>query len=95
MVNRTYQVMDKFDPDKDYPVKIRKGIALCLSMMKKGETIRSSEFAQKHHKKLTKKDNALASIQAVSLNIRTGKKIGVIKEVNTEPISFGLSIQSL
>jgi len=42
MVNRTYQVMDKFDPDKDYPVKIRKGIALCLSMMKKGETIRSS-----------------------------------------------------
>lgn len=88
MVNRTYQVIDEFNPDKEYSVKIRKGIAQCLSLMKKGELIRPSEFAQKHHKKITRKDNVLASIQAVSLSIKTGKQIGVIKEVNTEPISF-------
>ena len=46
MVKQYYKVLKKFNPEKDYGIKIRKQYGKCLSMLKAGQKINPQEVAE-------------------------------------------------
>lgn len=56
MVKQFYKVLKKFNPQKDYGVKVRPQYAKCLSMLKVGQRINQKDFAQEFGHEFTNKD---------------------------------------
>jgi len=85
MTNIFYQVIQEFNPEKQYPVHIRNQIANCLSLMKKNEQFRTYDFARKHQGKLSPKNKFDTAKFVVIHSLRVARKIGMIKQVNPNP----------
>jgi len=84
----TYQIQDEYCPEKQYDVHIRKQIATCLSLFKKGEQIHIYEFARKYQNQLTKSDDLEVARNVVGKSVAIGKQLGFITKVESEHISF-------
>ena len=82
---KVYQVLKKFDSQKDYGFEIRPQYAKCLAVMKKGEKIDSKIFANKYKNGFTSRRNTLeATLAVVYKTISIGKEIDILKEIPNE-----------
>lgn len=88
MTNLTYQIQEEYCPEKQYSIHVRKQIATCLSLFKKGEQIHVYEFARKHQNQLTKSDDLEVARNVVGKSVAIGKQLGLITKVESEHISF-------
>ncbi len=88
---RVYQVLTKFDSNKDYGFDIRPQYGKCLSVMKKGDKFDSTQFAKDHKNEFTQRRNTIeATLAVVHKAITMGKRIGMLKEIpnDSTPILF-------
>lgn len=85
MTKQIYKVIEEFDENKDYGIKIRRQYQKCLSTLKKGETITPPEHARKHLNEFTLKPREFqTNREIVSHACTIGRKIGVLQEVSLE-----------
>lgn len=88
-MTKTFQVLERFDPKKDYGVKIQPRFSKCLGLLQKGQVVSQIPFARVHQSELTtRKDSFANSEWIVRKSFQLGQKIGVINEVDDFPISF-------
>lgn len=85
---KTYQIIDTFDPSKDYGIHIKKGVAKQLAVLKKGEMVDSGEFLRINASILNPKAKPLSWQKHVSATLAVGVKIGILQQVDLNPISF-------
>lgn len=85
---KTIEILEKFDPKRDYHVSIRKQVFTVLSELEKGKQYRLSELIEKYDGVITKKKNLISTRQVFKHMMKIGKEIGVIKEVVDYAISF-------
>ena len=88
---KIYEVLTKFDSNKDYGLAIRPQYGRCLSVMKKGDKFDSNQFAKDHKNEFTQRRNTLeATLAVIHKAITIGKRIGMLKEIpnDTTPILF-------
>lgn len=84
-----YQVLENFDSDKDYQIKIQPRFLKFFSLLNKGETINPTEYANENHKSLGTNDTSLGnSLWIVKTGLSHGIKMGIVKKVDLYPISF-------
>lgn len=85
MVQTLVEVIEEFDPTKDYGIEIRKQYRMCLSVLKKGEKINPNEFIQNHLNKFTHGTKSFkTNREAVYHAFWIGKKIGILKSLPQE-----------
>lgn len=85
---KTIQVLENFDPEKDYSIKIRKQVKDALMLLEKGKTYRLNDLVLKYDGKLSKKKNLVNTRSIFKHMMRDGKAIGIIEELKKDPISF-------
>jgi hypothetical protein len=85
---KTYQVIENFDESVAYPVKIDPRFKNVLISLKKGELIEPANFIRQNIGKFCKGTSQKANMTVVYDSLQIGTKIGIIKEVQLEPISF-------
>lgn len=76
-----HQVIEEYNPEKEYPIRIRNQIANCLSLMKKGKQFRTFEFAREHTQELSPKNKFDTARYVVTHSLRIARRIGMVKEV--------------
>ena len=85
MTKIIYTVLEEFDENKDYGIKIRKQYQKCLATLKKGEKIIPAEHAKKHLNEFTiKPSDFVLNRTIVSHSCTIGKRIGMLEEVSLE-----------
>lgn len=85
VVQHFLKVVQNFDPKKDYGIKIRLQHAICLSVLKKGETTNPRKFMEENLNKFTKgKRSFETNRELVYHAFWCGKKIGMLKELPHE-----------
>lgn len=77
--SKTYQVIESFDPMKDYGIKLHNRFKTALSEFKEGEEFRPKDIASK-----LPVSNQTLAYDTISLGI----KIGILKLIEIEPSSF-------
>ena len=85
---KTIQILENFDPKKDYHIPIRKQVATILSELEKGKQYRLVELVEKYDGVITKKKNLVSTRQVFKHMMKIGKEIGVIEEIVDYAISF-------
>ena len=85
---KTIEIIEKFDPKKDYKIPIRKQVFTVLSELEKGKQYRLVELVEKYDGVITKKKNLQSTRQVFKHMMNIGKEIGVIKEITDYAISF-------
>jgi len=88
MKGKTIEILNDFNPDKNYKIHIRKQISLVLSKLEKGSQYQLAELIDEWDGIVTKKKNLASTRDVFKQVMRVGKDIGIIKEVIHEPISF-------
>jgi hypothetical protein len=79
---KIYEVLGKFNSNKDYGFDIRRQYGQCLSVMKKGDKINSREFAIAHRGEFVQRRNTIeANLAVVQQAVSIGKRIGMLKEI--------------
>ena len=89
-----WQILEDFDPNKDYGIRVSPRIQKILSLMKKENTILSREFVDSNKDTIrgflrTKTDTAVR--RAVETTLATGVQINLIKKIkgpNNDKISY-------
>lgn len=75
---KIYEVLAKFDSDKNYGFDIRPQYGKCLSVMKKGDKFDSKQFVNDHRDEFTQRRNTLdANLAVIYKAITIGKRIGL------------------
>ena len=88
---KIYEVLKKFDSEKNYGFDIRPQYGKCLSVMKMGDKFDSNQFVKDHRNEFTQRRNTLeANLAVIYKAITIGKRIGMLKEIpnDTTPILF-------
>lgn len=85
---KTIEILENFDPKKDYGIPIRKQVFTVLSELEKGKQYRLVELIEKYDGIITKKKNLQSTRQVFKHMMKIGKEIGIIKEVVDYAISF-------
>lgn len=93
MVKQFYKVLKKFNPQKDYGVKVRPQYATCLSMLKVGQKINQKDFAEKFGHEFTKKKTQKAKEEAVYHAFMLGRKIGILRVLSTTELGYGVAYE--
>ncbi len=83
-----HQVIEEYNPDKEYSIPIRNQVANCLSLMKKGEQFRTFDFAREHIHELSSKNKFDTARYVVTHSLRVARKIGMVEEVEENHSSF-------
>ena len=83
-----HQVIEEYNPDKEYSIPIRNQVANCLSLMKKGEQFRTFDFAREHIHELSSKNKFDTARYVVTHSLRVARKIGMIEEIEENHSSF-------
>lgn len=84
---RVYEVLTKFDSNKDYGIAIRPQYGRCLSVMKKGDKFDSKQFVKDHRNEFTQRRNTLeANLAVIHKAITLGKRIGMLKEIPNDSV---------
>jgi hypothetical protein len=85
-------VVEEFDPDKSYPIKIRPQYARILSSFQKGQKINPKEYINDNQSLFTKKGTQKAVAGAIYHALTLGRKIAVLRDLTDAeagaPISF-------
>jgi len=85
-VTKQFQVLETFDPNRDYGVSIQPRFHECFKHFERGQIITQSEFTEKH---LTESEKSRSNwLWIVNHGFRLGTEIGILKEVLKNPISF-------
>jgi len=89
-MTKQFQVLEDFDPNKNYQTKVQKRFQKCMSLFDKGDIISQVEFAKKHQDELgiRVKGNETNALWISRRSFEIGQKIGIIQEVQKNPISF-------
>ncbi|SMH71159.1 protein of unknown function [Candidatus Nitrosotalea okcheonensis] len=78
MVQTLVEVIEEFDPVKDYGIEIRKQYRMCLSVLKKGQKINPNEFIKSNLNRFTHgKKSFKTNREAVYHAFWIGKKVGI------------------
>lgn len=81
---KVYQVLKKFNPNKDHGFDIRPQYARCLEAITRDEKVNANEFAKNHRGEfVTRKNTMEANLAVVHKAISIGKKLGILQEVPT------------
>jgi len=88
MSGKTIEILENFDPDKNYKIHIRKQIISVLSKLEKSKQYKLSELIKEYDGVVTKKKNLQNTQDVFKQVMRVGKEIGIIKEVVDYAISF-------
>lgn len=76
---KIYEVLTKFDSEKDYRFDIRPQYGRCLSVMKMGDKFDSNQFVKDHRNEFTQRRNTVeANLAVIYKAITIGKRIGII-----------------
>lgn len=85
-------VVEEFDQNKSYPIKIRPQYARILSSFQKGQKINPKECINENQSQFTMKDTQKANAGAIYHALTLGRKIGVLRDLTDvesgAPISF-------
>lgn len=85
MVQTLVEVIEEFDPVKDYGIEIRKQYRMCLSVLKKGQKINPNEFIKSNLNRFTHgKKSFKTNREAVYHAFWIGKKVGILKPLSRE-----------
>ena len=93
MVKQYYKILRKFNPEKDYGIKIRKQYGKCLSMLKVGQKINQKDFANEFGHEFTKKNTQKAREDAVYHAFVLGRKIGMLQELSAIELGYAISYE--
>lgn len=88
MSGKSIIITESFDPKKKYPIHIRKQVLNILKDFKKGDQYQLSELIIEYNDKIGKTHNLANTRNVMKHVLKTGKQIGVIKEVQSSSISF-------
>jgi len=88
MSGKTIEILEDFDPNKNYKTHIRKQIATVLSKLQKGKQYKLAELIQENDGIVTKKKNIKTTRDVYKQAMKVGRDIGIIKDVIETPISF-------
>lgn len=88
MSGKTILIAESFDPNKKYPIHIRKQVLNVLKDLKKGKEYQLSELISHYDGKVGKTKNLENTRNVLKHVMNAGKAIGVIKEVTDYSISF-------
>ena len=83
-----YEVIQEYDPDKNYQIHITPTIAKYLSLLKKGQKIEPRKFIEDNIKGATTKATAKSAERMIYRGLGIGKKLGLLKNLDIYPISF-------
>jgi len=83
-------VENEFEPDSNYPIKIRPQYARILHSLQKGQKLNPQEYISQHQSEFTRKDSHKATAVAIYHALTVGKKIGILRDVS--PQESGLTI---
>ena len=73
---KTIEIIEKFDPKKDYKIPVRKQVSAILSDLEKGRQYRLVELVEKYDGVITKKKNIQSTRQVFKHMMNIGKEIG-------------------
>lgn len=59
MVTQYYNVVEEYDQNKSYGIKIRNQYVKCLALLKKGDKVNPYQFTEAHLNEFTKKPRYL------------------------------------
>lgn len=76
MKEKIFQVIQEFDPTKDYGISIRPKEAKCLSLLRKGQSVIQKEFVEDNQNKI---ESLKIRPHLVCKTFATGQKIGILK----------------
>lgn len=93
MVKQYFKIVKKFNPQKDYGIKIRPQYAKCLSLLKVGQKVNQKDFAREHGHKFTHKKGGNVRDEAVYHAFMVGRKIGVLKQVPITELGYPISFE--
>lgn len=87
---KKYNVLENYDPEKDYGIKIQGRLEKCLKLLNKGETVSQSETNQRFQKQLGKDGefNEDTVRWLISRGFSVGEKIGLLEQLDKPAISF-------
>ena len=85
MVIQYYNVVEEFDQNKSYGIKIRNQYVKCLVALKKGDKVNPYKFTEEHLNEFTKKPRSFATNRLIIYHSFTiAKKIGILEEIPLE-----------
>lgn len=88
MSKKTIEILENFDPKKNYKIHIRKQISKVLSKLEKDKQYQLFDLIQKYDGVITKTKNLSNTQDVFKQVMKVGKQIGIIREVDDKPISF-------
>lgn len=87
VVKSYLDVVEEFDPARNYELKIRPQYVRCLSILKKGDRINLKEFIESHLNEFT---NGIKSFktnrEAIAHSFWIGRKIGILRPVPQQEV---------
>lgn len=90
-----YLVIEKFNPKKDYSIKIRAQYAKCLASLRKGQTMNPHEFVKAHLNEFTSKPISFKSNrELVQHSFTIGKRIGMLRVLTQEETGYSISYEN-
>ena len=88
MAGKTIEVLENYNPDKNYKIHIRKQIATVLSKLEKGKQYKLVDLINENDGVVTREKNLASTRDVFKHAIKIGKETGIIKEIIHVPISF-------
>lgn len=91
-MKRFYLVLEEFDPERDYGVKIKPQYKKCLAVLKKGERINPYEFVNAHINEFTEKPQGFKTNRTLIYHSFTiGKRVGILQQLTLEESGYSIS----
>ncbi len=89
-MTKQFQVLENFDPSKNYPIDVQTRFKKCMALFKQGDILTQVEFAKLHQEELgiRVKGNDANALWITRKGFQIDQKIGIIKEVDINSISF-------
>ncbi len=89
-MNSHYQVLERFDPDKNYEIRIPPRYLKFFSLLKEGDVISPIEFTHSNHGNLGTRETSSfdTSLWIVKTGLSHGLQMGLVKKVELHPMSF-------
>lgn len=75
-----YEVIEEYDPDKNYQIHITPTVAKYLTLLKKGQKIEPRKFIQDNIEGATVKASAKLAERMIYTGFRNWKEIGFVKK---------------
>ena len=88
MTGKVIEILEDFDPNKNYKIHIRKQIVAVLLKLEKGKQYKLAELIAENDGLFTKQKNLRNTRDVYKQAMRVGRNIGIIKDVIKTPISF-------